>query len=43
MGGVKCVGLRPVLQVCGPSRPVIPVRDMGPDAPDGPDPWSLPQ
>ena len=41
-GGGEHVGLRPVLQGRGPSRPAKRVVDMGPDAPDFPDPWGLP-
>ena len=41
-GGGEHVGLRPVLQGRGPSRPAKRVVDMGPDAPDGSDPQGLP-
>ena len=41
-GQGKLEGLLPVLQGRGTSRPGILVRDMGPDASYGTDPWGLP-
>ena len=42
LGGIKHLSIWPVLQVFGTSRPAIRVGDVGPGAPDGPDPWGIP-
>ena len=40
--GGKQTGIWPLLQCRGPSLPDIWVRDVGPDAMDGTDPWVFP-